>query len=112
MDTDWSDWRAFPDPRHKGILVAPFGPGCYEVRHRGTGSLVLFGTAGHTAQRITSLLPEPHGAGTRINTAKRRYCLENIEDLEYRTLACATKEDAARAERFLKATPGAYVFGT
>jgi hypothetical protein len=28
MNADWSDWRAFPDPREKGILVAPFGPGC------------------------------------------------------------------------------------
>jgi len=26
------NWRSFPDPRQGGILVAPFGPGCYELR--------------------------------------------------------------------------------
>lgn len=30
---DWSEGRALPDPRNFGILVAPFGPGVYELRN-------------------------------------------------------------------------------
>ena len=31
MKTDrgeWLEWRKFPLPRHHGLLIAPFGPGC------------------------------------------------------------------------------------
>ncbi len=112
MGEQWSGWTAFPDPRKGGILTAPFGAGCYEVRRRDTGQLVLFGMGGHLASRITSLLPEPLGTGTRNNAAKRAYVLENIDSLEYRTVAFANVADAKRCEQSLKANKTSYIFGT
>ncbi len=69
MAAGWSDWRPFPDPRKMGILIAPFGAGCYELRHR-DGRLILFGTAGCVAYRMSSLLPKPFAAGHRSNAQK------------------------------------------
>jgi hypothetical protein len=40
MMNEWSEWHRFPDPRKGELLIAPFGPGCYELRH-GT-QLVLY----------------------------------------------------------------------
>jgi hypothetical protein len=110
MATQWSDWRPFPDPRKNGSLTAPFGAGCYELRHR-DGRLVLFGTGGNVAYRMSSLLPEPLGAGHRNNATKRTYVLEHLEDIEYRTSASATGEEAKVCERELKANH-TYIFPT
>jgi hypothetical protein len=107
---EWSDWNPFPDPRKHGILHAPFGPGCYELRH-GT-QLVLYGTGNQVALRMTSLLPAPFGAGTRNNQNKRQYVLEHIENIEYRTLACSTAEEAKQRELRLKENRTAYKFPT
>jgi hypothetical protein len=103
MPTDWSNWRPFPDPKKGGILTAPFGAGCYELRHR-DGRLVLFGTGGHVAYRMTSLLPKPHGTGHRSNEAKRAFVLEHLVDIEYRTSAAATVQEAKNCERELKSS--------
>ncbi|MBX7201129.1 MAG: hypothetical protein K1X51_17305 [Rhodospirillaceae bacterium] len=103
----WSKWRPFPDPRAGGILVAPFGPGCYQLRNRKTG-LLLFGFGGHVAKRMTSLLPAPLGAGTRNNEGKRTSALEDIENLEYCTIACLSTEEAKAEERKLKANQASY----
>jgi len=97
----WSEWRPFPDPRVGGVLVAPFGPGVYDLRRRSTQEPILFGIGGHTASRMTSLLPEPLGKGTRNNEDKRRYLVEHLADIEYRTLACTTRNEAAEVERKL-----------
>lgn len=110
MATEWSDWRPFPDPRKGGILTAPFGTGCYELRHR-DGRLILFGTGANVAYRMTSLLPEPHGAGHRSNMAKREHVLKYLEDIEYRTAAFASGEDAKVFERELKSS-GIHIFRT
>lgn len=67
----WSKWRPFPDPLSEGVLVAPLGPGVYELRNAATSELVRFGRSDHCAHRMSSLLPD--GAGTRNNTAKRGY---------------------------------------
>jgi len=110
---DWSDWRPFPDPRHGGVLVAPFGPGCYELRRRDTGDKVLFGYGGHVAHRMTSLLPEPFGSGRRNNAEKRQYVLEHLGTVEYRTIACQTEEEAKDLEREIKrGAIGVYIFTT
>lgn len=108
----WTEWMPFPDPRKHGMLTAPFGPGCYEVRHRNGGKLVLFGKGNNTALRFTSLLPAPHGQGTRNNTDKRAYCLTHIDNLDYRTLACATKADVVIEENKMKARAADYIFRT
>ena len=107
----WSVWRGFPDPRKGGVLYAPFGPGVYELRRRSTGRLVLVGIGGKCAWRMSSLLPQPLGTGTRKNEAKREYVLENLGDIEYRTRRCATRNDARVIEKKML-NANAYVFGT
>lgn len=99
---DWSEWRPFPDPRDFGIVVAPFGPGVYELRN-GEG-LVYCGSGGNVALRMSSLLPPPLGSGTRNNAKLRDYLLQNLHRIEYRTLACATREEATTREYELKRT--------
>ncbi|PRH86557.1 hypothetical protein C5L14_14575 [Labrys okinawensis] len=112
MDNEWSEWRPFPDPKHRGVLTAPYGPGCYEVRHISNGQKVLFGMGGHVAARLSSLLPEPLGTGRRNNKGKRDYCRGHLVDLEYRTLACLTRGEAEEAERGLKVRAADYMFPT
>ena len=110
----WSEWRPFPDPRARDVLIAPFGPGVYEIRHAcRDDKLVLFGIGGHVAVRFSSLLPKPYGKGARNNKVKREYCLTHLADLEYRTLATTTRNEAAAIEREIKKTCGSqYLFGT
>jgi hypothetical protein len=107
--SEWAQWRLFPDPREQGILIAPFGSGCYELRNG--NQLVLFGTAGHVAHRMSSLLLGKLGCGTRKNSAKRKLVLENLGRLEYRTLACSTPAEARAEERKLRGQKG-YLFST
>ena len=108
----WSPWRPFPDPRKHGILIAPFGPGVYELRRRDTGKLVLFGRGRNVASRVSSLLPIPLGTGTRNNAKKRAYVKRNLSRIEYRTRACATDDESKTEERKLKANANTYRFRT
>ena len=96
---EWSEWKSYPDPRKGEVLVAPLGPGVYQVRNRVTRQKVLFGIGGKCAKRMRSLLPAPLGSGTRNNAAKREYMLRNLADLDYRCLTCETREEAAEVER-------------
>lgn len=100
----------FPDPRKRELLTAPLGPGCYELCDG--AQLVLYGRGNHVALRMTSLLPLPHGSGTRNNKAKRQYVMDRLGSIQYRTLACATPEDAKTRELELKANCTAYKFQT
>ena len=100
--TKWSKWQAFPNPNICGYLSAPFGKGVYEVRNKKTGEMILFGIGNNVAHRMSSLLHKPLGCGTRKNTDKRDYCTKHLSDLEYRTMPCEKREDAAHRERRLK----------
>ena len=98
MDHDeWTDWKPFPDPTKGDFIVAPFGPGCYELRLMGSGQLVLFGSAGHVAYRMCSL--HPSGAGTRNNSKKREYVGAHLPQIEYRVIAFASRDEARDFER-------------
>lgn len=95
----WTPWRPFPDPRTRGILRAPLGPGVYELRNRATGQLLICGVGSHCAARMSSLLPEPLGCGSRNNSAKRAYLRRQLRNIEYRTLPCQSRAEAAAVER-------------
>src|ERR1700730_7499071 len=77
--------------------VRALGPGCCELRNG--RQLVLYGMGGHVAARMTSLLPGASGAGTRNNKRKKAYVRRNLRKIEYRTVAFATRADAAAFER-------------
>jgi len=107
----WSEWMPFPDPRTGGILHAPFGPGCYDLRLANSGQKVLCGKGNNVAYRMTSLLPAPLGCGTRKNKDKRDFVLEHLSSIEYRTIALAPSKEAKEVEDELRAS-GGYLFPT
>lgn len=107
----WSEWRSFPDPGKGGVLIAPIGAGVYELRNKDTKALVLCGISKHTAKRMTSLLPQGVGSGTRKNSKKRCYVWENLQSIEYRTLATTTQDEALSTERHLLASRN-YIYPT
>jgi hypothetical protein len=107
MKSEWSIWLSFPDPNNRGMLRAPFGPGCYELRRR-SGHLVLFGRGGHVAARMSSLLVK--GSGTRNNRDKRAFVEKHLSEIEYRTMACGTDKETREVERSLRAQASDYIF--
>ena len=110
-DTDWTDWQPFPDPRACGYLHAPFGAGGCDLRHRSCGELIYCGRSKNVALRMSSLLPSPLGVDTRNNAKLRQHVDKHLADIEFRTLACASRDDAKAVERNLKAK-GGYFFST
>ncbi|MBM3566500.1 MAG: hypothetical protein FJX42_10370 [Alphaproteobacteria bacterium] len=108
----WSKWRPFPNPERGGLLIAPFGPGCYQLRLRKKKRLILFGQSGHVAHRMTSLLPNPRGTGTRRNSTKRTCVHLHISEIEYQTIACKDRRAAKKVEENLRKDKSAYMFKT
>jgi glutamate/tyrosine decarboxylase-like PLP-dependent enzyme len=99
----WAYWRRFPNPRSGGILVAPLGAGCYQLRRADTGEKVIFGMARNVARRMSSLLPwSAGGGGHRNNAAKRNYVLRHLGNIQYRTCACTNVNEARALERQLR----------
>ena len=109
--SEWSEWRPFPDPRADGYLLAPFGPGVYELRHRESDGLVCVGSGKNCAYRMSSLLPAPRGEGTRNNAALRAYVLANLGALDYRTRPFPSGAEASVFEKDHRAR-GKYLFST
>lgn len=60
---------------------------------------------------MTSLLPNPFGAGTRNNEDKRNYVLNNLQDIEYRTISFIDNNDAKLFENYIKSVEQ-YLFNT
>jgi hypothetical protein len=99
---NWSEWGRFPDPRKGEYLVAPFGYGVYQLKNSKINEFTLFGSGNNLAYRMSSLLPKPFGQGTRRNEVKREYVLNNIENIEYRTVAFTSEKEMKDCERELK----------
>jgi hypothetical protein len=108
-ELSWSEWRSFPDPEHGGYLIAPTGPGCYELRHN--GKLILCGIGRSVAYRMSSLLPEPWGIGTRKNLEKRNYVGKHLREIEYRTRSFPNVAEAKAHEQVML-RPGVYLFNS
>ncbi len=94
----WSEFLTFPSPLKQEYLHAPFGAGVYELKNLHTQQLIYVGEGGHAAWRMTSLLPEPFGKGTRNNAKLRQYVLDNLPNMIYRTLACMDKATAKKIQ--------------
>ena len=99
----WTDWKPMPSPETCRTIVAPSGPGVYQIRDKTTKQLIQFGIGVECQKRMKSLFPEPYGVGRRNNSNKRSHILMNWKQLEYRTMATNTREEAVLIERELKA---------
>ena len=99
---NWTKWCNFPDPRKGEYLVVPFGYGVYQLKNHKANEFTLFGSGNNLAYRMSSLLPKPFGQGIRRNEEKREYVLNNIENIEYRTVAFTTEKEMKDCERELK----------
>jgi hypothetical protein len=99
---EWSEWRPFPHPHQQGILVSPFGFGVYQLRNINNDEFIMFGRGDHLSYRMSSILPKPYGVGTRNNESKRVYVMENINDIEYRSISCISHEECVRIEKEIK----------
>jgi hypothetical protein len=96
----WSEWRLFPDPAQGGYLIAPIGPGSYELRHN--GEPILCGMGRSVAYRMSSLLPD--GSGTRKNLEKRNYVGKHLREIEYRTCPFGKADEARTHEKKMLAS--------
>lgn len=99
---DWSEWRNFPDPRKGEYLNAPFGFGLYQLKNVKFNQYILVGIGKNCAYRMSSLLPKPFGQGTRNNKIKRDYVMENISDIQYRTISFLTEIEMKQVENEIK----------
>ena len=73
--------------------------------------MILFGSGQNVAYRMSFLLPKPYGNGTRKNAEKRKYLMDHMSTIEYRTYACPNIQEAKGVEKRLKSS-GAYKFMT
>ena len=94
---NWTRCRKFPNAKKREMLTAPIGPGVYELR---LGKrLVLVGIGRCCAYRMTSLLPTE--AGTRNNSHKKKFVSQHIGHVQYRTMACSSRNQAKKMEHQL-----------
>ncbi len=96
MVQTWSSWKRFPDVESGDNVVAPIGPGVYEVRHSLTGRLIAFGPAGNVAQALSELKLDG-GISTFAKLFRKAPLVPRVSDLEYRTCAAASRAEAKTA---------------
>jgi|TARA_B100001971_G_scaffold194264_1_gene200082 hypothetical protein len=107
----WTNWLPFPSPGNIRNIIAPNGPGVYELKNKVTGEYVLVGISVGIRRRMKSLMPAPYGVGRRNNHMKRQYVLDNYQDIIYRTISTADRVEAEEIERSLLYS-GKYIYNT
>jgi hypothetical protein len=105
----WTDWRPFPDPRLGQLLVAPFGPGVFDLRIKSSEENILFGVCQSVASRMTTLIPHDIKTPKYASSSRRRFLVSSLALLEYRTISCRTRADAERAAQALDPNTYRYV---
>src|SRR5262245_4008819 len=95
MVQTWSNWKRFPDAQSGEHVEAPIGPGVYEVRHTMTGRVVAFGHSANVANALADLNLNDGNTFTRL--FRKEPLMPRVADLEYRTCAAATREEAKTA---------------
>lgn len=96
MVQTWSAWKRFPDAYSGGVVEAPIGPGIYEVRHTMTGRVVAFGSASNVANAISDLKVNG-GVSAFARFFGKQPLVSQVNDLEYRTFATASRAEAKTA---------------
>lgn len=108
---NWTNWKSMPTPETCRIIDGPKYAGVYQIRNKKTNQFIQFGIGKECQQRMKSIFPAPYGTGKRNNSDKRDYILKNWTNLEYRTLATDTREEAKRIEDGIK-TQNNHLFNT
>ena len=90
MIATWSEWKRYPKAVRGEQLQAPIGPGIYEVRHTSSGALFAFGAVENIAQALSSITAGPKSFASWFG----RRDPAALPDLEYRTCATSTHDDA------------------
>ncbi len=99
---NWTLWKPMPSPQTCRLIEGPKGPGVYQIRNRLSKQHIQFGISKECQKRLKSLFPKPYGCGTRNNSDKREYILQNWSILEYRTLSTLTRPEAKEIEDHIK----------
>ena len=107
----WTKWLPFPPPKNIRNIIAPNGPGVYELKNKVTGEYVLVGISVGVRRRMKSLMPAPYGVGRRNNYMERQYVLDNYQNIVYRTISTADRVEAEKIERSLLYS-GKYIYNT
>lgn len=98
MISTWSEWKRYPKAARGEKLEAPIGPGIFEVRHTSSGALFAFDSADNLALALSSITSGPKSFASWFG---KRDPVTSL-DLEYRTYATSTREDAkVAAERMI-----------
>ena len=100
--SEWSNWRSMPSPETCREIIAPKGPGVFQIRHKETEEYVFFGISIKCRERMHSLYPIPYGVFNRDNEKRMKYVFENWISLEYRTIATENRKEAVLIQRELK----------
>ena len=91
----WTEWRPAPKPGTGEALSAPISAGIYELRLT-SGELLLLGSASNVAARLAAILSAAKASRGERADASRRYVMNNLHHLQYRTRACVTIAEARR----------------
>jgi hypothetical protein len=98
MTSTWSEWKRYPKVARGEKLEAPIGPGVFEVRHTSSGALFAFEAVDNLALALSSITSTPKSFASWFG----RHDPVASPDLEYRTYATSTREEAkVVAERLI-----------
>jgi hypothetical protein len=96
----WSNWKRLPSADSGNNLEAPIGAGLYEVRNALTGHDVAFGSADNVADALSTL--NFNGFRSRFwRVFRGQPRTLQVSELEYRTLATASRAEADTAAHYL-----------
>jgi hypothetical protein len=88
MVDQWTSWKKFPEPKRGEHLDAPLGPGIYELRRSTSGEMLGFGHSPNVAATLTRQM-----APSFWERVRGKMTLD-LRDIEYRTMAAASKQSA------------------
>lgn len=98
MSAIWSEWKRYPKAARGEMLEAPIGPGVFEVKHASSGALFAFDSTDNLALALASITTAPKSFASWFG---KRDPVASPE-LEYRTYATSTREEAkVVAERMI-----------
>jgi len=102
----WAEWKPYPDPETGEHLLAPIGPGVFEVRDMRTGEQIAFACSDNVARSLAVLLPRPR-RGFGLFFGKRRS--RSRDEMEYRTCPAPNRAEARVLVRRFNERRGTYI---